>query len=118
VHFESPYCFPKDVEIRDGEPGGRLAARLRWKPARLTVKTVPENADVMVEGSIVRSGQPIDVNIPELSDGKKTLTIKVSAPGHATERATIELRANDQKQQAVTLHPLGAGSEPGAAEPQ
>jgi hypothetical protein len=113
VHFESSYCFPKDVEIRDGEPGGRLAARLRWKPARLTVKTVPEEADVLVEGSIVRSGQPIDVNIPELSDGKKTITIKVSASGYSTQRSTIELRANDQKMHPVTLQILG-----GAAEPQ
>src|SRR5262249_45206661 len=32
VRFESPYCFPKDVEIADNEPAGRLAARLRFKP--------------------------------------------------------------------------------------
>ncbi|HWE31434.1 MAG TPA: serine/threonine-protein kinase, partial [Polyangia bacterium] len=76
VRFESPYCFAKEVEIRGGEPAGRLAARLRWKPARLTVRVVPDNADVQVDDSILRSGQPIDVNIPELSDGKKTVSVR------------------------------------------
>src|SRR5437763_298954 len=52
VRFESPYCFPKDVDIPDNEPGGRLGARLRWKPARLTVKSDPDSADVLVDGSI------------------------------------------------------------------
>jgi serine/threonine-protein kinase len=103
VHFESPYCFPKDVEISDGEPQGRLATRLRWKPARLTVRAVPDSADVLVEGSILHSGQPIDVNIPELSDGKKSLTVKVSAPGYQSQQLLVELRANDQKVQTVTL---------------
>ncbi|HEX6836403.1 MAG TPA: hypothetical protein VF334_07500, partial [Polyangia bacterium] len=104
VRFESPYCFPKDVEIGDGEPAGRVAARLRWKPARLTVKTDPDTADVLVDGSILRSGQPLDVNIPELSDdGKKSVAVKVSAPGYATQSLTLELRANDQHVQNVTL---------------
>lgn len=103
VRFESPYCFAKEVEIRGGEPAGRLAARLRWKPARLTVRVTPDNADVLVDGSILRSGQPIDVNIPELSDGKKTVNVKVSAPGHASQQLSLELRANDQKVQAVSL---------------
>jgi tRNA A-37 threonylcarbamoyl transferase component Bud32 len=103
VRFESPYCFAKEVEIRGGEPAGRLAARLRWKPARLTVRVVPDNADVLVDGSILRSGQPIDVNIPELSDGKKTVSVRVSAPGHASQQLSLELRANDQKVQAVSL---------------
>ncbi len=106
VRFESPYCFAKEVEIRGGEPAGRLAARLRWKPARLTVRVVPDNADVLVDGSILRSGQPIDVNIPELSDGKKTVSVRVSAPGRASQQLSLELRANDQKVQPVTLQPI------------
>ena len=112
VRFESPYCFPKDVDIDDGEPSGRLAARLRWKPARLTVKTDPESADVMVDGSILRSGQAIDVDIPELSDGKKTVSVKVSAAGFSSERLSIDLRANDQRVQTVALKP-----SPGAPSP-
>ncbi|HEX4461202.1 MAG TPA: hypothetical protein VIA18_24650, partial [Polyangia bacterium] len=100
------YCFAKEVEIRGGEPAGRLAARLRWKPARLTVRVVPDNADVQVDDSILRSGQPIDVNIPELSDGKKTVSVRVSAPGRASQQLSLELRANDQKIQPVTLKPL------------
>ena len=106
VRFESPYCFAKEVEIRGGEPAGRLAARLRWKPARLTVRVVPDSADVLVDGSILRSGQPIDVNIPELSDGKKTVSVRVSAPGRASQQLSLELRANDQKVQAVALKAL------------
>jgi hypothetical protein len=108
VRFESPYCFPKDVDIDDGEPAGRLAARLRWKPARLTVKADPDSADVIVEGSILRSGQQIDVTIPELSDGKKSVTVKVSAAGYVTQTLPVELRANDQRVQSVTLQKSAA----------
>jgi hypothetical protein len=107
VRFESPYCFPKDVDIDDAEPAGRLAARLRWKPARLTVKTDPDSADVLVEGSILRSGQSVDVNIPDFSDGKKSVTVKVSAPGFATKTVPVELRANDQHVQNVALEREG-----------
>ena len=108
VRFESPYCFPKDVDIDDGEPAGRLAARLRWKPARLTVKTDPDNADVLVDGSILHSGQQIDVTIPELSDvGKKTVAVNVSAPGFASQTLSVELRANDQRVQSVVLKRRG-----------
>jgi len=103
VGFESSYCFPKDVDIADSEPPGRLAARLRWKPARLTVKADPDSADVLVDGTILRSGQQIDVNIPEMSDGKKSVAVKVSAPGYATQALSLELRANDQRVQNVTL---------------
>jgi len=108
VRFESPYCFPKDVEIGDAEPAGRLAARLRWKPARLTVKADPDSADVLVDGTILRSGQQIDVNIPEMSDGKKSVAVKVSAAGYATQTLSVELRANDQRVQNVTLHKSAA----------
>jgi len=109
VRFESPYCFPKDVDIADNEPAGRLAARLRWKPARLTVNTDPDTADVMVDGSILRSGQQIDVTIPERSDdGKKSVAVKVSAAGYATQTLSVELRANDQRVQNVTLHKSAA----------
>ncbi|HXU72135.1 MAG TPA: serine/threonine-protein kinase [Polyangia bacterium] len=109
VRFESPYCFPKDVEIGDAEPSGRLAARLRWKPARLTVKTDPDTADVLVDGSILRSGQPLDVNIPDFSDGKKSVNVKVSAPGYTTKTVPVELRANDQHLESVTLVEKAAG---------
>jgi len=108
VRFESPYCFPKDVDIDDAEPAGRLAARLRWKPARLTVKTEPDSADVIVDGTILRSGQQIDVTIPELSDGKKTVTVKVSAAGYASQTLPLELRANDARVQSVTLQKSAA----------
>lgn len=112
VRFESPYCFPKDVDVDGNDPSGRVAARLRWKPARLTVKTTPDTADVLVDGSILRSGQPIDVNIPELSDGKKTVTVQVSAPGYQSRRLAVELRANDQRVQAVDLAPLDEAPAP------
>jgi len=108
VRFESPYCFPRDVDIDDAEPAGRLAARLRWKPARLTVKTEPESADIVVEGSILRSGQQLDVTIPEMSDGKKSVAVKVSAAGYASQTVAVELRANDQRVQNVTLQKSAA----------
>jgi tRNA A-37 threonylcarbamoyl transferase component Bud32 len=110
VRFESPYCFPKDVDVDENDPAGRLAARLRWKPARLTVKTEPESADVMVDGSILRSGQQIDVTIPEISDGKKTVTVKVAAPGFASQTLALEVRANDQHVQNVVLEKRGGES--------
>ena len=111
VRFESPYCFPKDIDVGESEPAGRLAARLRWKPARLTVKTDPESADVLVDGSILRSGQQIDVTIPDISDGKKTVSVKVSAPGFASQTLAVEVRANDQHVQNVALEKRG-GEKP------
>ena len=108
VRFESPYCFPREVDIDDAEPAGRLAARLRWKPARLTVKSDPESADIVVEGSILRSGQQLDVMIPEMSDGKKSVAVKVSAAGYASQTVAVELRANDQRVQNVALQKSAA----------
>ena len=35
---------------------------------------------------ILRSGQQIDVTIPEISDGKKTVTVNVSAPRLTSRR--------------------------------
>ncbi|MGZ3442646.1 MAG: serine/threonine protein kinase, partial [Polyangia bacterium] len=107
VRFESPYCFPKEVDVDENEPAGRLAARLRWKPARLTVKTEPESADVLVDGSLLRSGQQIDVTIPDISDGKKTVSVKVAAAGFASKTLAVELRANDQRVQNVVLEKRG-----------
>jgi hypothetical protein len=103
VRFESPYCFPRDVVIEEGAPAGRIATRLRWKPARLTVKAEPDSADVLVDGSILRSGQPIDVLIPELSDGKKLVRVKVAAAGFQSAEREIELRANDAKVEHIAL---------------
>lgn len=108
VRFESPYCFPKEVVVDGSDPARRVAARLRWKPARLTVKTEPESADVLVDGSILRSGQSIDVNVPELSEGKKLVSLQVSAPGYQSRQLELELRANDQRLQVVHLAPSGA----------
>ncbi|HEX8950699.1 MAG TPA: protein kinase [Polyangia bacterium] len=108
VRFESPYCFPADVDIADNEPPGRIAARLRWKPARLTVKADPDSADVLVDGTILRSGQQTDINIPQMSDGKKSVTVRVSAAGYASQTLAVELRANDQRVQTVTLQKRGA----------
>ena len=63
-----------------------VAVRLRWKPARLTVKRDPESADVLVDGSILRSGQPLDVVIPDaVRRHDRASTVKVSAPGFATK---------------------------------
>jgi serine/threonine-protein kinase len=103
VRFESPYCFPRDIVIDEGAPAGRIATRLRWKPARLTVKAEPDSADVLVDGSILRSGQPIDVPIPELSDGKKLVRVKVAAAGFQSAEREIELRANDAKVEHIAL---------------
>jgi hypothetical protein len=108
VRFESPYCFPKDIVIEENDPAGRLATRLRWKPARLTVKAEPENADVLIDGSILRSGQSIDVPIPEISDGKQTVKVKVAADGFVTSERQVELRANDAKVETVTLRAADA----------
>jgi hypothetical protein len=36
-------------------------------------------------------------------DGKKTVAVKVSAPGYATQSLSVEVRANDQHVQNVTL---------------
>ena len=104
VRFESPYCFPKDVDIDDGEPAGRLAARLRWKPARLTVR------DRSRVGRRARRRQHPALGparstsrFPSSSDGKKSVSVKVAAPGFVSQTLAVELRANDQHVQSVVL---------------
>jgi hypothetical protein len=110
ITFASPFCFPKSVPIAANEAPGRLTARLKWKPATLTVHAAPESADVLVDGSVLgRNDMPIPITIPELSpDGKRVVSVKVSAPGHASEELEVVLRANESKLQSVTLRPMGA----------
>ena len=43
------------------------------------------------------------MTIPEISDGKKTVSVKISAPGFASQTLALELRANDQRVQNVVL---------------
>jgi hypothetical protein len=132
VRFSSPYCFPQEIEIAPDAPSGHLATRLRWKPARLTVHTDPASADILIgevsearrgasreavlsgmpgmpvviDGTILHSDQPLDVSIPELSDGKRMVMVKVSAPGYATRKLAVELRASDHHIESVTLAAL------------
>jgi predicted Ser/Thr protein kinase len=108
--FENPFCFPRSVTVAPDESSGKLTARLKWKPATLTIDVTPGSADVLVDGALLsRSHQPIAIPIPELSpDGRRLVHVKVSAPGHDSTELKVVLRANDSKVETVSLRPAAS----------
>jgi hypothetical protein len=109
VTFDSPYCYPETIAVPAGNEGGKLARRLKWKPASLTVEAEPKSAEVVVDGTqAVRSGSVLQVPIPLLSpNGRHVVRITVSAHGFATEEREVELRANESKNVPIELRPAG-----------
>ena len=103
--FENPACYPERVEIKKGEVPSKIPVRLKWKSARLTIVSDPPDADLVVDGNIVvHSGSPIPVTIPELSpDGRRTISLKASAPGRRSHDLHIQVRANEQQLENVKL---------------
>jgi predicted Ser/Thr protein kinase len=108
--FESPFCFPRSVMVGSNESPEKLTARLKWKPAMLTIDSRPGGADVLVDGALLsRSHQSIPLSIPELSpDGRRLVHVKVFAPGYDSAEMKILLRANETKVATVSLRAVAS----------
>ena len=104
VTFDSPFCYPESVTLDPAQDGGRIVRRLKWRPGTLTVHAMPENADIVVDGTLLtRSGRPLTLPIPPLSDGRRSVRIKVSAPDKSSKEQEVELRANESKTIDIAL---------------
>ena len=105
--FSSPFCYPKSVTVEPGQTG-KVTVRLRWKPASLLIHAKPENADVLIDGGMVATaGERIPISIPDMSeDGRREVSVKVSARGHQSRTVTVRVRANEMQEQTVTLQPV------------
>ena len=109
VTFDSPFCYPENVALDEKAGSGRIVRRLKWRPGTLTVRTQPESADIVVDGVLIaRSGRPLSMPMPPLSDGRRLVKVKVSAPDHASVEKEVELRANAAETVDVSL----AGASP------
>ncbi len=108
VTFDSPFCYPETVAIEPGTEPGRILRRLKWRPATLTVRADPADADVLIDDRVIaRSGHAMPLPIPPLSDGRRTVKVTVSSPGHASLERELTLRANEIQTLDATLHPTG-----------
>ena len=106
VTYDSPFCYPESIPIGPQTEPGRIARRLKWKPATLSVVTDPEEADILVDGNLImRSGQPVSMPLDPLSDGRRVLRVKVSAANHLSEEREVTLRANGDQTARFTLKP-------------
>ncbi len=107
--FKNPACFDKVVTIK---PGQRLASplnvKLRWKPARITAVTRSGMAaDVVVGNNVYRSGQEIEVQIPDYSkNGRAEVRVKVSADGYFTVDRRVTVTANSSERVTVEMRKL------------
>lgn len=105
--FENPACYSERVVIPADASPGEVRLRLRWKPALLLVKVgggAGAEADVVVEGRIGRPGQVLALPLRS-DDGRATVEVKVSAPGHRTETRSVEVRANQLSTVEISLTP-------------
>jgi hypothetical protein len=105
----SPFCYPRSITV-DPDQSGKVTVRLRWKPASLLIHAVPDNADLVIDGSLVATaGARVPVPIPEASeDGRREVSVKVSARGHLSQTLQIKLRANELQERTVTLPTAGS----------
>ncbi len=106
VRLSSPYCYPRTIRIAPKENAGVLKARLKWRPALLTVRTnVP--SDIQAGGIIGVSSRPIRVPIPLSSqDGTTKVLVKASASGYHTVRRLVALQAGQASTVRLRLDPL------------
>jgi serine/threonine-protein kinase len=105
IRLESDYCFPKTLTVEPSKVSGPITARLQWKAARLIVMTKPTDADVVIDDSVIATpGAPIEIKIPELSDdGRRQVSVAVSAKGFTSRTLNVPLRANERHQESVVL---------------
>ena len=118
VEFRSPSgcCFPERVEMGPDSPqpvDDIIARRLKWKPARLVVTTVPPapRARIMVRdpahpagGTVVAPGE--EANIPFLAtdEGQKEIEVSIDS-GTALAARRVTVRAGERK---IAVLELGA----------
>jgi len=93
IRLTNEACYDAVYDIKADEDPGRVALRLKWKPATLTVDS-EGGTDIEVDGRPGRPGEPITVPIPTKSeDGFTEVHVKVSAAGRETRETKVKLRA-------------------------
>jgi tRNA A-37 threonylcarbamoyl transferase component Bud32 len=116
IEFRSPSgcCFVERVEVGPDQPlppDNIIARKLKWKPARLVITTVPaaDGTRVMVRdpshpgrGTVVGPGEEANIPFFASDEGQKEIEVSIdSAAGFAADRVTV--RAGERKAVVVTL---------------
>jgi hypothetical protein len=100
--FESDACFPESVKVRPDQ-SGHISARLRWKPASITVMTKPESAAIVVDGNmVIKSGQSLPRTI-DPQENSRDVTVKVTADGFESQELHFKLHGGEHKKVDVEL---------------
>jgi serine/threonine-protein kinase len=108
IRLDNEKCFPLPLDV-DTAVKLLYPARLKWRPASLVVNTTPANADVLIEGTVANTGEMVPVKIDPLSeDGRREVSVEVSASGYKTKKVKVQLRANEKETREVTLDKLGS----------
>ena len=98
-----------DVVVTPGAEPLRIARALRYKPARLLVRTIGvESAQVAIDGA--RSGAAWGLITVPVSELAPHVTITVTAEGYRAYTRDVQLEAGKTNEVEVTLE--GAGSSP------
>jgi hypothetical protein len=109
VEFRNPSCYPSD-KITVGPADHDLGViRLAWKPAYLTVKTTPDDAEVMItpahgKATVMSGRNPVTIPIPASSaDGHESVRIFARADGYAAREISVDILAGSRKPVDVEL---------------
>jgi predicted Ser/Thr protein kinase len=86
---------------------GRLV-RLRWRSARVTLRTMPPRTDIQWSTGgrhgYVRGGQPVTLPFPEESQtGQMDVRFLISAPGYVSRELHLQVAAGATVEQPITL---------------
>jgi eukaryotic-like serine/threonine-protein kinase len=116
IEFRSPSgcCFVERIEVGPDQPlppENIIARKLKWKPARLVITTVPSAAGTRVmvrdpshpgRGTVVGPGEEANIPFFATDEGQKEIEVSIdSTAGFAGDRVTV--RAGERKAVVVTL---------------
>ncbi|HEX2570290.1 MAG TPA: serine/threonine-protein kinase [Polyangia bacterium] len=87
--------------------GGRLV-RLRWRSARVTLRTMPQNADIQWSterrSGYLRGGETVTLPFPEESQtGQMDVRFLIRAPGYLSRELHLQVAAGASVEQPITL---------------
>jgi hypothetical protein len=108
IKLQNPLCYDYPLSV-DTTAKLKYEAHLKWKPATVVIKATPDDADVQVGGTVVKSGEKAKVAIDSSSlDGTREIVVKVSADGYRSADVPLSVRAGDTLSKEVTLNKSGA----------
>lgn len=108
VKLQNPLCFDYPLSV-DTTAKLKYEAHLKWKPATVLIKATPDDAEVQVGSTVVKSGEKAKVAIDASSlDGTREIVVKVSADGYRSVDVPLSVRAGDTLTKEVVLNKSGA----------